>query len=218
MLPGARAKRFVDIEMVLRWAYRDELPKRERRATLPNIGGERVWSPYLFPASYGETSPMFREGVGSGPSGGFVDGRSRDPGFPRALGRPHADALLVEAAVKDLTTWRGHGFGPDDAAALMHGIERDARWSSLVNPGMPIPPEASAVHDITDDMVKDVPPIGVLLDHITRGPPALLCAHNRKFDMGFIRPAGIDWLCTYKIALWLWRTARRTRTPACVIG
>lgn len=30
-------------------------------------------------------------------------------------------------------------------------------FSSLVNPGLPIPPEASAVHKITDAMVKDAP-------------------------------------------------------------
>jgi len=30
-------------------------------------------------------------------------------------------------------------------------------FSSLVNPGVPIPPEASAIHKITDDMVRDQP-------------------------------------------------------------
>ena len=30
-------------------------------------------------------------------------------------------------------------------------------FSSLVNPGVPIPPEATAIHHITDDMVKDQP-------------------------------------------------------------
>lgn len=103
---------------------------------------------------------------------------------------------IVEIATIDLIV--------HDAGAETQSIERGARWSSLVNPGIPIPPEASAVHHITDDMVKDAPPIGELLGIITAGPPAYFCAHNRRFDMGFIRPAGIDWLCTYKLALWLW--------------
>lgn len=34
---------------------------------------------------------------------------------------------------------------------------RETVFSSLVNPGVPIPPEASAIHKITDEMVKDQP-------------------------------------------------------------
>ena len=43
-------------------------------------------------------------------------------------------------------------------------------------------------------------------DHarLTAGEPAALCAHFAKFDRGFFDPAGSKWLCTYKIALWLW--------------
>ena len=114
------AKRFLDIEEALRWAYRDELPKHERRRALPNVAGEHVWSPYTWPAGYPEASPSFREAAGSGPSGGTVDGWSRDPGLP---GTPHPDALAIEAAVDGLKAWRGHGFGRDDAAGLMHGID-----------------------------------------------------------------------------------------------
>jgi hypothetical protein len=119
------AKRFVDIEYALRWAYRDELPKRH---ALPRRLGthtqERVWSPYTRPADYPEVSPSFREATGGGPSGGYADGWSRDPGFPQALGEPHPDAITMEAAVKGLAAWAGHGFGPDPTAAgLMHGLE-----------------------------------------------------------------------------------------------
>lgn len=121
----APQKRFLDIEMALRWAYRDELPKRGR-TTLPPLAQEGVWSPYIAPGGYGDTSPMFRDGSGGGPSGGFADGWSRDPGYPVALGRPHDDALAIEDAVWRLKTWRGYGFGqgPDnpDAAGLTWGF------------------------------------------------------------------------------------------------
>jgi hypothetical protein len=124
----APAKRFVDIERALRWAYREELPKRH---ALPRRLGahtqERVWSPYTFPAGYPEVSPSFREATAGGPSGGYADGWSRDPGFPQALGEPHPDAITMEAAVKGLAAWAGHGFGPDPTAAgLMHGIDHMA--------------------------------------------------------------------------------------------
>ena len=117
------AKRFTDIEIALRWAYRDELPKRDYTAVPRRALNERVWSPYLAPAGFGETSPMFREGVGRGPSGGYADGWSRDPGYPAALGGPHPDAIAIEAAVKALSVWWGHGFGPDDVAGLKYGME-----------------------------------------------------------------------------------------------
>ena len=40
------------------------------------------------------------------------------------------------------------------------------RWSSLVNPGVPIPPEATAVHGITDAMVAGAPQIEALAPQI----------------------------------------------------
>jgi hypothetical protein len=101
-MQNVRAKRFLDIEVALRWAYRDELPKRQR-------GGSWMGGTALSPVG-----AMF-----SGDEQG-----DRDPGFPAALGEPHPDALLIEASVKGLDAWFGHGFGPDPTAAgLMYGIE-----------------------------------------------------------------------------------------------
>jgi hypothetical protein len=124
--PAPANRRFVDIEHALRWAYRDELPKRHGGAVPRHALNERVWSPYTYPAGYPEVSPSFREATGGGPSGGYADGWSRDPGFPEALGEPHPDAFVIEAAVKGLEAWAGHGFGPDDAAGLMYGMDHMA--------------------------------------------------------------------------------------------
>lgn len=100
-------KRFLDIEQVLRWAYRDELPKRQRQGpTFADL----------------DRPPELR------PSADFFDddGAVREPGFPAALGEPHPDALAIEAAVRNLAQWRGHGFGqePDnpDPAGLTFGF------------------------------------------------------------------------------------------------
>src|SRR5260370_137692 len=119
------AKRFLDVEYALRWAYRDELPKQHApQRRLGTHTQERVWSPYTSPAGYPEVSPSFREATAGGPSGGYADGWSRDPGFPQALGEPHPDAIVIETAVKALEAWKGHGFGPDPAeSGLMHGID-----------------------------------------------------------------------------------------------
>jgi hypothetical protein len=96
---GAPSKRFLDIEKALHWAYRDELPKRQRGGSW--IGGTTL-------------SPI-REPIDRDPND------HPKPGFP---GEPHPDAFLIEAAVKGLDGWFGHGFGPDPTAAgLMHGME-----------------------------------------------------------------------------------------------
>lgn len=43
-------------------------------------------------------------------------------------------------------------------AITIHYPDKDPiPWTHLVNPGMPIPPEAMAIHHITDAMVKDAP-------------------------------------------------------------
>jgi hypothetical protein len=118
----APQKRFLDIEQVLRWAYRDELPKDRRTVVIPGAQRQGVWSPYLYPAGYGEASPMFRDGGSGGPSGGYADGWDRDPGHPKVFGGPHPDALAVEAAVKNLDQWRGYGFVAEDPAGLTWGF------------------------------------------------------------------------------------------------
>jgi len=102
---GVPAKRFLDIEVALRWAYRDELPKRHR--------GRGSWIDGTSLSPAGSSHPDAIED----------EGASREPGYPAALGEPHADALAIEQAVKGLTAWAGHGFGPEDAAGLMHGFE-----------------------------------------------------------------------------------------------
>ena len=87
-------------------------------------------------------------------------------------------------------------------------VTRGEMWSSLVNPGHEIPPQASAVHDITDEMVTTAPKIFDLFPIVQKGPPDYYCAYNSRFDQQFV-PLLIakPWLDTYRIALWLWPSA-----------
>ena len=70
---------------------------------------------------------------------------------------------------------------------------------TMINPGIPIPPEASAVHHIIDRHVADAPavfPYGIKL-------PARQCyvAHNAEFDSAFLpQLARTPWLCTMRLA------------------
>lgn len=64
----------------------------------------------------------------------------------------------------------------------------EEEFTSLVNPGMPIPHSASSVNHITDDMVKDAPFFReVLEDFLEFAGSMILVGHNiHSFDMKFI--------------------------------
>jgi DNA polymerase-3 subunit epsilon len=83
------------------------------------------------------------------------------------------------------------------------------RWSSLVDPGVPIPATIQNFTGITDAMVADAPafeqlaePVQALLDD------AVFVAHNARFDYGFLKNAfermgrrfDADVLCTVKLS------------------
>lgn len=66
----------------------------------------------------------------------------------------------------------------------------DCSFEELVNPGIPIPEEASKVHHITDDMVKDAPSfrqIGEKFVRFCSGDVILIAHNNDNFDIHFLR-------------------------------
>ena len=85
------------------------------------------------------------------------------------------------------------GLDPNDGAlvevatvTLEDGQTRET-WSSLMQPGRPIPPDATAVHGITDAMVAAAPaPAGVIAELRRRCGDATLVFHNVSFDLPFL--------------------------------
>jgi DNA polymerase-3 subunit epsilon len=64
-------------------------------------------------------------------------------------------------------------------------LTRSHNW--LIHPGMPVPPEASAVHGITDEMLAEEPPFAALwpeIEPILAG--YLPVAYNAGFDKKFL--------------------------------
>ena len=102
-------------------------------------------------------------------------------GFPEEGGR------LVEAAWNDI-----------DIASKAVG----PMFSTLVNPGVPIPPTASAVHHIVDADVASAPaPEEILARFVEGWETTIFAAHNRRFDQQFlVTPEGAKWICTDKVA------------------
>ena len=86
---------------------------------------------------------------------------------------------------------------------------RIEEWSTLVNPGVPIPPEIEWLTGITNDMVRAAPSFDqVAQDLIDRLDGAIFVAHNARFDYGFLRAefmrAGLTFhaktLCTVRLS------------------
>lgn len=80
---------------------------------------------------------------------------------------------------------------------------------SLIKPPMKIPPQASAVHHITDFDVTHMLPARDVIPPILPEKEAILIAHNAAFERSFLESyiPGAPWVCTYKAALRIWPEA-----------
>jgi len=75
-------------------------------------------------------------------------------------------------------------------AVKLRGGECLGTFQTLVNPGLPIPPEITVLTGITTAMVVPAPPIGAVLPSLlefARG--TVLVGHNVRFDLGFLQSA-----------------------------
>jgi DNA polymerase-3 subunit epsilon len=86
---------------------------------------------------------------------------------------------------------------------------RVSEWSSLVNPGVPIPSEIQWLTGITNEMVRSAPRFADLAEPLfDRLQDAVFVAHNARFDYGFLKAeferAGLPWkaatLCTVRLS------------------
>jgi exodeoxyribonuclease X len=103
----------------------------------------------------------------------------------------------------------------DYLCQLAYKTGEDA-FMSLYKPPIPIPPGASAVHHISNDMVSDKPGFQESGDYKTikeifENEESVIVAHNMTFDLGMIKKEGImpkNTICTLRVARFLDRDGK----------
>lgn len=84
------------------------------------------------------------------------------------------------------------GVHPSDGAVEVAAIRFEqgmltAKFATFINPGRPIPQEATAIHQITDAMVAGAPELeDVAADLLAVCRDAIPVAYNAPFDRGFL--------------------------------
>jgi DNA polymerase-3 subunit epsilon len=77
------------------------------------------------------------------------------------------------------------------AVVPFRGGEPIDGYETLVNPGQPIPPVATRIHGITDEMVTAAPAAGEILDEIERVCEGdVIVGHGVAFDLAVLARAG----------------------------
>src|SRR5882724_983778 len=70
----------------------------------------------------------------------------------------------------------------------VEGFEVQSQWSTLVNPGVPVPSEIQALTGITREMLVEAPRFADLAEELhERLAGRVFVAHNARFDYGFLR-------------------------------
>lgn len=109
---------------------------------------------------------------------------------------PRQDELLFTEATFCALDFETTGLYPHTdeiieigAARFKGGLETDS-FSSLIRPGQPIPPAATAVHGIDDAMVADARSLKEVLPQLLEFlSDSVLLAHNVNFDLSFLKAA-----------------------------
>ena len=94
--------------------------------------------------------------------------------------------VVVDTETTGMSPSHGHAL-VEIATVVLENDGLGERWSSLVQPGRSIPPDAAAVHGITDAMTATAPSPAVVAAELRRRCGADLVAfHNAGFDLPFV--------------------------------
>lgn len=115
--------------------------------------------------------------------------------------------MNLSALVVDFETT---GFDPQkeravEVAAVLVSGRKIEKFESLISPGIPIPPEASAIHHLIADDLTEAPTWAEVKPKLLAMEFDVIVAHNAQFDMGFMShdggaPEGKPVICTWRMA------------------
>ena len=122
-----------------------------------------------------------------------TDARLSWSGDAVALAEPPGAALLLENATYVVVDLETTGLRPGSSgiceigAVRMRGFEVDAEFQTLVDPGLPIDPGASALTGIRTVQLRGAPsPAEAVRSFLAFAGDGVLVAHNARFDLAFL--------------------------------
>jgi DNA polymerase-3 subunit epsilon len=122
-----------------------------------------------------------------------TDARLAWSGDAVALAEPPGAALLLEEATYVVVDLETTGLRPGSSgiceigAVRVRGFELEAEFQTLVDPGLPIAPGASAVTGLRNEQLRGAPrPPEAVRSFLAFAGDAVLVAHNARFDLAFL--------------------------------
>lgn len=89
------------------------------------------------------------------------------------------------------------GLEVNDRLCAIGLIEENEVHYELINPLKKVPPSASAIHHITNEMLKEAPVFAVSKSYEKllelNGPETVMVSHNAPFDLAMLQKEGIAW-------------------------
>ncbi|MSP83638.1 MAG: DNA polymerase III subunit epsilon [Alphaproteobacteria bacterium] len=95
--------------------------------------------------------------------------------------------IVLDTETTGLDPAKGHRIVEVGCFELINHIPTGRTFQVFVNPGMPMPAEAEAVHGISDEQLRDKPEFAAIAgDLIAFLDSAPLVIHNAEFDLRFL--------------------------------
>src|SRR5713101_910246 len=122
-----------------------------------------------------------------------ADARLAWSGDAVALAQPLGHDLLLEDATYVVVDLETTGLRPGTSqiceigAVRVRGLELEAEFETLVNPGMAMGPGVAALTGLNDRELRSAPPPAVAVSRfLAFAGDAVLVAHNARFDLSFL--------------------------------